>query len=143
MQRVLVAGIAAIFVALAAGACGTDAFGIESCRQIEDARCRYAPNCPNINMGVPVHRDSPQTDVDACIRFYRDACMHGLTTPPDPGQVAVKRCIDAINEGDCNVVEHPELHPSCAFLLPPPPPQTPDASASDAAIASDVAGDGG
>ena len=28
------------------GACGTDAVGIETCRQIEEARCRQAPHCP-------------------------------------------------------------------------------------------------
>jgi hypothetical protein len=148
MRRVLIAGIAAVFAGLAAGACGTDAFGIEACRQIENARCKYAPHCPNINLGVPVHRDSPKTDIDACIRYYRDACLHGLVTPPDPGQVAINGCIDAINEGDCNVVERPELHPKCAFLIPPAPPPTPDASAdapdgAPDAAATDAATEGG
>src|SRR5262245_32926723 len=117
--------------ATAAG-CGTDAVGVEPCRQIEEARCLHGPNC-NVDMSKPVHRDAPTTDIDACTRFYRDACLHGLSTPNDPGAVAVKACVDAINTGDCNVVLHPETHPSCAFLVPPPPPPPPDAAAADAA----------
>jgi hypothetical protein len=134
MRRLLVAGFAAVFVALGAGACGTDAFGIEACRQIEEARCRNAPNCGgDFNLGLPPHQDS---DVGSCIRYYRDACLHGLTTPPDPGAVAVKACVDAINEGDCAVIKKPETHPKCSFLIPPPPPATPDAAAD---VAPDAA----
>jgi hypothetical protein len=108
------------------GACGTDAVGVETCRQIEEARCRRAPSCPNttIDLTVPKHSDN---DVDACIRYYRDACLHGLQTTADPGADKTKACIDAINR-DCAIVEHPENDPACQWLTPPQPPPAPDAS---------------
>ena len=142
MRRLVLAVFAAIPAVLAVVACGTDAVGVEACRQIEEARCKMAPNCPSsgIDLSKPVHRDSPKTDIDACIRFYRDACLHGLTTPTDPGQVAVKACVDAINQGDCNVLVHPETHPSCAFLVPPPPATTTDAGTDAATTDADSSG---
>jgi hypothetical protein len=120
------------------GACGTDAVGVETCRQIEEARCRHAPRC-GIDLGNPKHRDP---DVDACIRFYKDACLHGLATTSDPGGPATRACIDAIDRGDCNVVLHPETDPACGWLVPPQPP--PPTDASDApANAPDAASDSG
>ena len=124
-------------------ACGTDAVGVETCRQVEEARCRQAPKCPEIDLANPKHRGAPQTDVDACIRFYHDACLHGLATNTDPGALARQQCIDAINKGDCTVVEHPESDPACLWLVPPQPP-APPADATDApADASDGGGDAG
>jgi hypothetical protein len=114
-------------------ACGTDAVGVETCRQIEEARCRSAPNCPDINLSVPVHRGSPGTDIDACIRYYHDACLHGLVAS-DPGGPATKACVDAINAGDCKVVEHPETVTACAWLTPPAP--APADAAAEAAEGS-------
>ncbi len=127
------------FLALVGGAvalvaaCGTEAVGVETCRQIEAARCKQAPNCPNIDLTRPPHRDSPKTDIDMCIRFYNDACLHGLATNTDPGAPATKACIDAINAGDCNVVYHPETAPACAWLVPPAAPPPADAGADGAA----------
>jgi hypothetical protein len=115
----------AIVVALAvvglgsAFACGTDPVGVESCRQIERARCENAPSC-GIALDHPVHRgDSPEDDVRACIRYYDDACLHGLVTDTDPGAVATQACVDAINAGDCAVVKNPETTSACSFLTPP------------------------
>jgi hypothetical protein len=125
-------------------ACGTDAVGVETCRKIEEARCRQAPNC-GIDLGTPKHRD---TDVDACIRFYRDACLHGLESPTDPGPNGpqTQACIDAINKGNCDIVKTPQNDPACAWLIPPQPPPAADASdapadAPDAATANDAASD--
>ena len=123
-------------VAVVVGACGTDAIGIDTCRQIEEARCRQAPGC-NIDLTRPVHRDSPKTDVDACIRYYHDACLHGIATNTDPGAPSVKACVDAINTGDCNVVLHPEKAAACLWLVPPQT-VTPDAAADAAEAASTV-----
>jgi hypothetical protein len=114
-------------------ACGTDAVGVETCRQVEEARCRQAPKCPEIDLSKPRHRDTPNSDVDACIRFYRDACLHGLATNADPGALSLRQCVDAINRGDCAVVEHPESDPACFWLVPPQPP-APPADASDAPV---------
>jgi hypothetical protein len=118
-------------VAVVVTACGTDAIGIDACRQIETARCKQAPAC-NISLAQPVHRDSPTTDVDACIRYYHDACLHGLSTG-DPGAPTVQACVDAINTGDCATVLKPEKNPACTWVKPP------DAVVPDAAADSDAA----
>ena len=99
-------------------ACGTDAVGIDACRQIETARCLQAPNC-GIDLSTPVHRDAPKTDIDACIRFYHEQCLHGLASGKEPGQVQVTACIDVITNGSCEVVKQPETDPACAWLIPP------------------------
>ncbi|MEI7893987.1 MAG: hypothetical protein WCI05_12915 [Myxococcales bacterium] len=99
-------------------ACGTDAIGVDACRKVEEARCRRALAC-----AVPLERPvSPDgNDVDTCVRFYRDACLHGLVAA-DPGAPALRACIDAINGGDCELVLHPELDGACAWLVPPNTP---------------------
>jgi hypothetical protein len=118
-------------------ACGTDAVGIDACRQVESARCLQAPNC-GIDLTIPVHRDTPKTDIDACIRFYHEQCLHGLAAAKDPGTQAVKECVDAINTGDCKVVKDPTLAPACTWLIPPAPPPEADAAAVDAADSATV-----
>src|SRR5262245_58271632 len=113
------------------GACGTEAVGVETCRQIETARCQQAPKCPEIDLGNPKHRDP---DVDACTRFYREACLHGLVAAdPGPNSPQTKACVDAINKGNCDVVKNPEKDPACVFLVPPQPPPAADASDAPAA----------
>lgn len=104
--------------AIAAG-CGTDAVGVETCRTIETTRCEQAPRCPGVDLNVPLHRDSPKTDVEACIRFYRDACLHGLSTG-DPGGPATQACVNAIKTKDCDIVLHPEHDMACLWLNPAP-----------------------
>ena len=69
-------------------ACDTSAVGVESCRQIEYARCNAAVHCPNIYT---------ISDPTACRRFYRDHCLHGLPLAQDPGAAAVNPCVNAIN----------------------------------------------
>jgi hypothetical protein len=113
-------------------ACGTDPVGVESCRRIEQARCENGPTC-GVNLSTPVNRgdNKPELAVAACIRYYDDACQHGLVAPTDPGPVQVDACVNAINTGDCSVVLKPESSPACAFLVPPAPPAT--AAPADAA----------
>jgi hypothetical protein len=135
LLALIAAGVAATV------ACGTDAVGIQTCRQIEEARCHGAPNCPNIALGTPVHRGtSPAAAVDACIRYYDDACLHGLAAS-DPGATTTKACVDAINQRasipDCDALAKPETIPECAWLTPPPP-----AAPADAGDAGDAANDG-
>jgi hypothetical protein len=113
-------------------ACGTDAVGVDACRQIEEARCRHAPTCQILI--EPPHRTSG-TDVSECIRFYNDACLHGLAGGNDPGPTAVSACVAAINAapataGGCAVVTNPETASACAWLGPPP-------SSADAAADTD------
>ena len=132
-SRILAAALVSTLAATALGACGTDATGVESCRRVEEARCRRGPEC-NVDMNIPVHRgDTPAAGVSACIRWYKDACLHGLVAS-DPGAPSVQACVDAINVSSCDVVLRPESHPSCAWLIPPdaPPPEPePDAGATE------------
>lgn len=107
--------------------CGVEPVAADGCRQIEEARCEAAPRCPNLKV----------SDVDACKRFYRDQCLHGLARPDDPGGPSIERCVQAIRVAStcsaannacvatsapavpCDVIEHPELAVDCAFLIPP------------------------
>jgi len=118
-----------------AWACGTDAVGVDTCKRIERERCRWVVAC-GINVDTPTRlkRDLGTTGVDDCIRFYDDACLHGMAVA-DPGDAAVAACIDAINSGNCDVVRHPETDPACAWLIPPPDSGS-NVDAADAADAS-------
>jgi hypothetical protein len=113
-------------------ACDTGAVGVESCQNIEYARCSAAAHCPAM---------FAIKSVDACKRFYRDHCLHGLPLASDPGPSKVNPCISAINAlGDCAarngqdspgdtcnqeysstvsvcvVIGAPETIPECSFL---------------------------
>jgi len=115
---------------LAAAGCGTDPQGVDACREVEQARCRRAPSCPE--MGIP------SDQVQACIEFVRDQCLHGLAVP-DPGTPIVEKCARAIEDPatSCALVAAPENIPDCAFLLASPPA---DAGA-EAAAPSDASDD--
>lgn len=125
---------AAVSVAFAAFACGTDAVAVETCRRVENARCERALGC-GIDLGVPKQRGGLDTAVTSCKRYYRDACLHGIEGPEDPGEVVLTACLDAIATGTCEVVKSPELAPACAFLVAvPAPPPPADAAATDAEL---------
>ena len=126
MAALAIAGVLSIFAA-----CGTDAVGIQQCRNIESARCIRATAC-KIDLSEPLHEGS---DVDSCIRFYNDQCLHGLVTSVTPGATQVNACVAAINSGPCDYVVSPQNAPACAFLNPP------DAGPADAADASEDADD--
>lgn len=117
--------------------CGTDAKGIEDCRDIERARCSAAASCGIVS------------DVEACQRFYRDHCLHGMTQLP-ASPTAVDECVETINSAGscasaegadaaledcdaaagvldapgamlaCDIVKKPELAKRCSFLSPTP-----------------------
>jgi hypothetical protein len=126
-------------IALAVGtACGTGASSPDSCRQIEEARCRRALAC-NIRLEPPYSTSG--SDVDACIRYYDVACLHGLDVS-NQGPTAVSQCVRAIETHDCAVVTTPQNDPACAWLIPPAAATTSDA-ASDTPVegASDAAED--
>jgi hypothetical protein len=130
--------LAAVVAALASVlACGTEAKGVEACKRIERIRCETAAAC-GIDLKNPVHRgDTPSDDVGACIRYYDDACLHGLTAAIEPGSVAVDDCVRALENGSCDVIRAPETTRECSFLVPvaepAPAPVTTDASTADAA----------
>jgi len=83
--------LASIWLGLAA--CDTGAIGVESCRDIEYARCSAAAHCPSM---------FALKSQAACRRFYRDHCLHGLPLSQDPGAGQVVPCVNAIKAiGDC------------------------------------------
>lgn len=130
----------AAFAPLLAGGCGTDAYGVGDCKQIEEARCRAAAKCPEIPLGNINYTSG--SAVDACIRFYDVACLHGLEVP-DPGAPSVAACVAAIqatNGGaSCSIVEQPWTTKACAWLAPS---NIPEASTDAASEASDATTDG-
>jgi hypothetical protein len=122
-------------------ACGNGASSPDACRSIEEARCVKAAAC-NIPLEPPYSTSG--TDVDACIRFYDTACLHGLDVP-NPGQMMVTQCVNAINSAPpnsagCAVVAAPQSDPLCAWLIPPAPPVTVDASTDATSDAAAEAG---
>ena len=132
LAAVLLAGAVLAGGCIVGEGCGTDATGVDSCRQIEDARCRRAPAC-GISLQPPYSTSG--SAVDACIRFYETACLHGLEVS-DPGPLIVGQCVTAITDGGCSVVASPQTSPACAWLSPSP-------SATDASDAPTDALDAG
>jgi hypothetical protein len=143
MRLLSLAALALGIASAALPACGTEPVGVESCRRIEKVRCESAPAC-GIDLARPVHRgNTPESAVGACIRYYEDACLHGLAATEDPGAVKTQACVDAIIQGSCDVVKTPETHPDCAFLVPPPPAPVIGAPVLDAGLVPVDAASGG
>jgi hypothetical protein len=118
--------------ALAAG-CGNSAVGVQACRSIETARCEAAPACPaSLPPGEGIDLSSPPVaggdPVAACVRYYDDACLHGLVTSVAPSNADVSDCVSAIqaagnaaktNPSACKIVVSPDKNaPACSFLIP-------------------------
>ncbi len=124
--RTLALGLGALVTTSAA--CGTDASGVDACRQVEGARCKQAPSC-GISLEPPYHTSTD--DVSSCIRFYDLACLHGLEAP-DPGPIQLQGCVNAIQSHGCAVVAAPQSDPECAWLIPPTPPPPSEAGTDSA-----------
>ena len=149
VKRLLGWVLASLLLGAVAGpGCGTDAVAVDACRQIEYARCEQGPQCPGLNV----------SDVDACKRFYRDQCLHGLMLDGDPGEVVVNRCVADMRQAGscpdqsciagtaslgCQIVEQPQLAPNCAFLVPVPIPVAGTSGAAGTAGAAGSAGAAG
>jgi hypothetical protein len=140
VRWVLLLALVFALAPFAAVGCGTDATGIETCKRIEEARCNQAPRCPSIDLQPPYSTSG--TDVQACIRFYDTACLHGLAVS-DPGSTSkeVSACVNAIDtaSGDagCATIEAPWEADACSWLNPAPEAST-DAEAGDAGDAGDA-----
>lgn len=115
--------------------CGTDAHGVETCREIERARCGAALPCGIV------------TNQEKCEIYYRDHCLHGLPPGVQPEQAYVDLCVNTMEKlgacvqrlgakvliEDCGVeaydaplacdaVQFPERTSACSFLSTTPPP---------------------
>jgi hypothetical protein len=131
-----IAALATAYVAFVVlPGCGTDATGVDQCKQIEEARCRRAAAaCPDVHLTPPY--STTGSAADECVRFYDTACLHGLENgPPKPEDV--DHCVAAIAHGTCDVVQTPESSPACAWLIPPA-----EADASSVAAETSSASDG-
>jgi hypothetical protein len=112
--------------------CGTDAEGISQCRVIEAARCRAGVSCGLVD------------DLDVCLRYTRDHCLHGTATGGTPLPGDVRDCVDALEQAGscadesrrmspadcslrlatgatatdvCDVIVEPEQARDCSFLM--------------------------
>jgi hypothetical protein len=116
-------------------ACGTGPVGVDACKTLETARCQTAAaKCPGISMQPPISTSG--SSVDACIRYYDVACLHGLPVG-DPGSTALNQCVEAIENNGCSVVEVPETDPACTWLIPPQPADAGEAG-SDATADGEI-----
>jgi hypothetical protein len=157
------------FALVSALSCGTDAVGIDDCREIEQARCEAAGHCGG---------ELRVQDVEACKRYYRDHCLHGLGVEDEPGAPLLNACLRAIEAAGncaksdpemtveqcastdqrlraenaaelrqvCDVIQFPELTVECAFLREPDPlPSPAEAGAAEAGTegTAGAAGSGG
>jgi hypothetical protein len=121
------------FTLVTAGGCGTDAKGVDDCRDIEQARCTAAKNCGIVK------------DVTECQNYYRDQCLHGLAVSL-PTSTVLQQCVATIRAAGvcalqgtdtaiadcangpvsesttakttCEIVTNPETTAECSFLLP-------------------------
>jgi hypothetical protein len=145
LVRACRASLASLPVAAALLACGTDAVGIDACRRVESARCRRAAACAEdaaCPIALPSKTNRNDDGVDACIRHYDVACLHGLASPRVPSAGELDACVAAIEQGDCCVARRPEGTAACAWLVPPAEtPKPPDAGEADAGDGGGDAGD--
>jgi hypothetical protein len=78
-----IASFGVLFSVVSGAGCGTDAKAVDECRDIEQARCEAGAACGVVD------------DVDACKRFYRDHCLHGMVVE-SPGQARIDACVATI-----------------------------------------------
>ncbi len=81
-------------MALGALGCSTGAVGIDDCRTIELARCEEALGCGTVD------------DVEACRRYYRGHCLHGLPVESRPPTDERDACVSAIRRAGACAREH-------------------------------------
>lgn len=83
---------AAVAPALLYLGCGPTGVGVESCRQIEGARCEAAAFC-----------GFDEAEVDDCKLVYMDQCLHGIENAGyRPTEGDTEACVAAVKAaGDC------------------------------------------
>ncbi len=105
--------------------CSTDAVGVNECRDVEYARCEASVACGVIE----------EDEVDACKRFYRDHCLHGISGDKVPTADEHKACLELIeqaqataedslgmggageaDESACEIIDKPWKSEECAYL---------------------------
>jgi hypothetical protein len=108
---------AAVAPALVPLGCGPEAVGVESCRQIESARCEAAAAC-----------GFDEAEVADCKLLYTDQCLHGIENAGyRPTETDTEACVAAVKAaGDC-AAAGVELMSACpaAPLVPGTPDRAP------------------
>lgn len=113
LPRLAIAGTLSFFLGIFATACGSEGRGNDACEAIETARCRRAPAC---GIDLPGPFANGADNVDNCIAYYKDQCLHGLASGESPRSSTIDGCVAAIN-ADCAAVKAPETASACAFLI--------------------------
>lgn len=147
LQKAAGAVVLALLAGLSVSAVGCKSTPVaeDGCKAIESARCRAMEGCPSLEM----------LDVEACVRFYDDQCLHGLASESDPGEPRIEQCVTNIDfwgacqkdDSDkikcpdtkanyCAKLAAPEKEPVCDFLAPP---AIVDAGVADTAVADTAA----
>jgi len=84
-------------LAFALAHCGSDAVGIDACRQIEEARCEAARTCGLPRTGTPPGSVTDE-QVESCKLFYRDQCLHGIQNDQtETTEADTQQCVAAVN----------------------------------------------
>ncbi len=91
LRLVLAVAVAAGPIWFGVTGCGTDAVGVDICRQLEDFRC------DNVEYACGTQQNFT---VDGCERYYRDACLAGLENTDAGGTDtdAIKACTDSLTD---------------------------------------------
>jgi hypothetical protein len=142
-SRVLVALALLALGAVVGNGCGSGGVDVDACKKIETARCQQAPMC-----GIPLEPpySTDDGDVDACIRYYQTACLHGLAVGA-PSAAALAACVTAIQtdtpaKDGCAIVKDPQSDPTdCGWLGAIDVTPEAGSNAADAADAADATDD--
>ena len=150
--------------AMQMAACGSDAVGIEACKDIEQKRCELAPKCYG-QKGAP--RIKTEVQVDNCVTYYKDHCLVGIENTTDIKDIdgKTKACTTALTKAvachtggaltmvDCPdvAVDDPTLTPCAAFASPEhladcafiETPSTATTTTTAATTSTSTGGDGG
>jgi hypothetical protein len=125
--------------------CDRGATGVDSCVELEQARCEMIVGCPNVAV-------VDEYDVADCRLIYRDQCEFGMADKANPDGVATQACMAALNQAEgcrgdlhledctdppevlptvdtadttaCQLLHSPQLMVACGFLAPAPVEET-------------------
>lgn|SRR5690606_5005099 len=92
--RALLAPVSLAGAVLGGPGCSTGAVGVDDCKTIELARCEEAQACGIVD------------DVEACRRYYRSHCLHGLPVEARPPTDERDACVEAIRRAGACAREH-------------------------------------
>lgn len=84
--------------------CNTGAIAVKECRELEYARCEASLACGTIE------------DVEACRRFYRDQCLHGIAGGQAPTTEEQNKCVKRITRAGICAQDDPDMALSACLV---------------------------